>query len=106
MVKHTQTICRRIADELFECVWPFCGIGVERDIMQNFFSTSNVIFPVSINYEWSFEYRKKKGRVAEKHRKRFWLLQNLKSKIWGTRKEDWKVLSVCFSNFECFVFLR
>ena len=22
MVKHTQ-----IADELFECVWPFCGVG-------------------------------------------------------------------------------
>ena len=33
MVKHTQTIRRQIvdeqiADELFECVWPFCGIGV------------------------------------------------------------------------------
>ena len=27
MVKHTQTIRRQIADELFECVWPFCGIG-------------------------------------------------------------------------------
>ena len=27
MVKHTQTISRQIADELFECVWPFCGIG-------------------------------------------------------------------------------
>ena len=24
MVKHTQTIRREIADELFECVWPFC----------------------------------------------------------------------------------
>ena len=30
MVKHTQTIRRQIADELFECVWPFCGIGAER----------------------------------------------------------------------------
>ena len=28
MVKHTQTIRRQFADELFECVWPFCGIGV------------------------------------------------------------------------------
>ena len=28
MDKHTQTIRRQIADELFECVWPFCGIGV------------------------------------------------------------------------------
>ena len=27
MVKHTQIICLQIADELFECVWPFCGIG-------------------------------------------------------------------------------
>ena len=27
MVKHTQTISRQIADELFECVWPFCGTG-------------------------------------------------------------------------------
>ena len=27
MVKHTQTILRQIADELFEYVWPFCEIG-------------------------------------------------------------------------------
>ena len=27
MVKHTETIRRQFADELFECVWPFCGIG-------------------------------------------------------------------------------
>ena len=30
MVKHTQTIRRQIADELFECVWPFCEIGGKR----------------------------------------------------------------------------
>ena len=24
MVKHTQTIRREFADELFKCVWPFC----------------------------------------------------------------------------------
>ena len=30
MVKHTQTIRQKIADELFECVWPFCEIGAER----------------------------------------------------------------------------
>ena len=30
MVKHTQTIRRQIADELFECVWPFCEIGAKR----------------------------------------------------------------------------
>ena len=27
MVKHTQAICWQIANELFECVWPFYGIG-------------------------------------------------------------------------------
>ena len=29
MVKHTQTIADSIAvtDELFDCVWPFCGVG-------------------------------------------------------------------------------
>ena len=27
MVKHTQTIRRQFADELFECVWPFFGVG-------------------------------------------------------------------------------
>ena len=26
-VKHTETIRRQFADELFECVWSFCGIG-------------------------------------------------------------------------------
>ena len=30
MVKHTQTIRRQFAGELFECVWPFWGIGAER----------------------------------------------------------------------------
>ena len=27
MVKHIQTIRRQFADELFECFWPFCGVG-------------------------------------------------------------------------------
>ena len=27
MVKHTQTIRRETADELFECVWSCCGVG-------------------------------------------------------------------------------
>ena len=30
MVKYTQTLRRQIADELFECDWPFCGIGALR----------------------------------------------------------------------------
>ena len=31
MVKHTQTIHRQIANELFECVWPLCGVGTNFD---------------------------------------------------------------------------
>ena len=27
MVKHTQTTRRQFADELFECIWPFCGVA-------------------------------------------------------------------------------
>ena len=30
MAKNTQTIGRQIADEVFECVWPFCGIVAQR----------------------------------------------------------------------------
>ena len=30
MVKHTLTIRRQFADELFECVWPFCGVDAYR----------------------------------------------------------------------------
>ena len=36
MAKHTQTIRRQFADDLFECVWPFCGIGawkVNKDML-------------------------------------------------------------------------
>ena len=27
MVKYSQTIRRQFVDELFECVWSFCGVG-------------------------------------------------------------------------------
>ena len=30
MLKHTQTIYRQFANELFECVCPFCGDGASR----------------------------------------------------------------------------
>ena len=30
MIKYTQTIRRKIADELFECVWPLSGVGAWR----------------------------------------------------------------------------
>ena len=26
MAKHTQTFRRQFANDLFECVWPFCGL--------------------------------------------------------------------------------
>ena len=35
MVKHTQTIRRQIADELFECVWPFCEVGASVNTMKS-----------------------------------------------------------------------
>ena len=34
MVKHTQTIRWEFADEVFECVWPFCGAF--KGLMPNF----------------------------------------------------------------------
>ena len=30
MAKHTQPIRQQIAEELFECVWSFCGVGALR----------------------------------------------------------------------------
>ena len=30
MVKHTQTMHQQFADELFQCVRPFCGVGTSR----------------------------------------------------------------------------
>ena len=37
MVKNTQTIRRQqlstVADELFECVWTFCGVDAKRILM-------------------------------------------------------------------------
>ena len=36
MAKHTQTIRRQIADELFECFWPFFEIGAQRVKKTNF----------------------------------------------------------------------
>ena len=30
MVKHIQKYRRQIADELFECVWPFCEVAAKR----------------------------------------------------------------------------
>ena len=38
MVKHTQTIRRQTAEELFECVWPFCGVDAKDILCISYFS--------------------------------------------------------------------
>ena len=43
MVKHTQTIRWQIAYELFECYWPFCGIGAILGLQS-----------ATLNLKWSF----------------------------------------------------
>ena len=45
MVKHTQTIRWQIADELFECIWPFCEIGAKtvRNWFLEILKNSNVL---------------------------------------------------------------
>ena len=49
MVKWTQTI--QIADELFECVWPFCGVGAER--VKNYLKQINhVVFKQNKTKPW------------------------------------------------------
>ena len=47
MVKHTQTVCQQIGDELFECVWPFCGVGAERvnELLNNLSKENKTMFP-------------------------------------------------------------
>ena len=43
MAKHTQTIRRQIADELLECVRPFCEIGAKRVKKNSYFLLKGVI---------------------------------------------------------------
>ena len=42
MVKHTQTIRRQFADELFECVRPFYEIGASRVILNTIKPIRNI----------------------------------------------------------------
>ena len=49
MVKHTQTIRRQFASELFECVWPLCDIGIKRVKT----SILNKIFRTIFNKIWN-----------------------------------------------------
>ena len=50
MVKHTQTIRRPIADELFECVWPFCEISAWR--VKLYFVQGRVYYVFELSYVW------------------------------------------------------
>ena len=51
MVKHTQAICRQIADELFECVWLFCRVDAER-VNKGMIAILVHVF-VALTIEWS-----------------------------------------------------
>ena len=41
---------RQIAEELFECVWPFCEIGAWR----LFFWISRLLFPITLDFRYDF----------------------------------------------------
>ena len=49
MVKNSQTSRRQIADGLFECVWPFCGVGTLRIKSAGMVSISKVEFTLIPN---------------------------------------------------------
>ena len=55
MVKHTQIIRPQIANEFFECDWPFCGVGALRvnktTIIAIYIRFTTVKFR-SFNFQW------------------------------------------------------
>ena len=55
MVKHTQTIRRQTADELFERVWPFCEIGAKRVKAVNYFRKRSTL-DVWQDLEYAYGY--------------------------------------------------
>ena len=61
MVKYTQTILQESANELFECVWPFCGIGAQgliisfyKDLLVGFNFFKELAGGVENNFVWIF----------------------------------------------------
>ena len=64
MVKHTRTICQHFDDKMFECVWPFCGIGAYKD--------------KKIEYVQTFQLIESKNE---------WLIFGTEGKTW---QENWK----------------
>ena len=67
MVEHTQTIRRQIADELSECVWPFCEIGAKK------------INPVTQNASKNWHLKKAKYVTLNGHISKTWT--NLESRL-------------------------
>ena len=65
MVKHTQTIPREIGDKLFECVWPFCGIGAKRVKMIILIVNQINHLPLDIRLKLNVDktFRKRHGRL-------------------------------------------
>ena len=55
MVKHTQTIRRQTADELFERVWSFCEIGAKRVKAVNYFRKRSTL-DVWQDLEYAYGY--------------------------------------------------
>ena len=48
MAKHSQTIRRQFANKLFECVWPFCVVGVLRVNYDIFLCIGQSLFYVNM----------------------------------------------------------
>ena len=67
MVKHTQTIRRQFSDELFECVWTFCGV---------------ITLGLNFNFKnpWTYIIKENKYIIKEN------IFVFMKIKIWIKRK--------------------
>ena len=79
MVKHPKTIRWQIADELFECVWPFCGIGALRVKKKRKYFTSKDKCPNFTNFFRTPNINN--SNVSNEKQK------ELKMKLWRLHKE-------------------
>ena len=52
VVKHTQTIRRQIANELFEWVWPLCGVGANFDSFLTLRFSRKKYDPLEVYITW------------------------------------------------------
>ena len=71
MAKHTQIIRRQFADELFEYVWPFCGVGAQKVKSRTICGYLDIVWRTSliflyVNHFWIFKVALKlSGHVEE-----------------------------------------